>query len=70
MATSPALLRRVADSLSLMLDNQSVTSKPIIRYFYPAVILRNILFFMIVITHGLCRLLPSAISPLRTTQYK
>lgn len=62
---SPALLRRVADAVACVIDGQiEHFSKPI-RYFYPAVPIRNIFFLLIILVHGLCRLLPMLINPLR-----
>lgn len=60
------LLIRVADALTAHLNanTDSPSSFPI-RYFYPAVLIRNLLFLLIVLFHGLCRLLPLSINPLR-----
>jgi len=54
---SPSLLRRVGDRLAAQKSSKSGASGPV-RYFWPGVIVRNIVFLVLVLVHGLRRLLP------------
>lgn len=62
---STNVLIQVADALTLKLDATTQHATTTVRYFYPAVFVRNMLFLMIILFHGLCRLLPLSINPLR-----
>ena len=55
---SPTLLRRVADVLAKVVDGQIKNLTWEVAYFYPAVLIRNLLFLGIVLVHGICRYLP------------
>ena len=53
---SVALLRRIAERLSRQMEGQSARGP--VRYFWPAIPLRNLLFLAVVLMHGFRRLLP------------